>query len=178
MTEKYHFVNYRTILTSQIRFAALMSIFAMVMGLFYREFSRPFFEGIALEDRFLYSHFMELVHGHTFLLGAAIPLGMALMTYLVKDHLAEKDFRSMRVRFIAYIFSSSAALLLMIYKGVSFIMGAGQPLDVIDASLFFGNPLLRGIMFGLSHVVLFWALGEYMFRVFRAAKGKPVKAKA
>jgi len=106
MTEKHGFVNYKTVLSSQIRFASLMSILAMVTGLFYREFSRPFFSGIGLEEKWLYSHYMELVHGHTFLLGAAIPISMAVMTYLVKDQLTEKIYKSMLIRFKAYMISS------------------------------------------------------------------------
>lgn len=153
----------------QIRYAAIMSILALVMGLVYREISRPFYKGLTLEQESLYGHNMSLVHGHTFLLGAVIPLAMAVLAFLVMPYLNEKRLKNMLMRFKAYIIASAAALLLMIYKGLVFIMGAGQPLDVIDASLFFGSPILRGILFGLSHVVIFWAVGEIMAGIFIAA---------
>ncbi len=158
------------IFKSQVRYAAVMTIIAFVMGLIYREFSRPFFRALLLEERLRYGHFMELVHGHTFLLGAAIPLLMAVLTYLTAAQLQEKDLAQMQVRFKAYIGASAAALVLMVYKGMAFIVGAGQPLDTIDAGLFFGSHLLRGILFGAAHLTLFWAAGEYLFRFFRATR--------
>lgn len=59
----------------QIRYATVMGILALLLGLVYREFARPFFGGLGLEDQRRYGHFMSLVHGHTFLLGVVIPAG-------------------------------------------------------------------------------------------------------
>lgn len=160
----------RRILKAQIRYAAAMTIIAFVMGLFYREFSRPFFRGVLLEEQLRYGHFMELLHGHTFLLGAAIPLVMAVLTYLTAAQLTEKDLTAMHVRFKAYIGASAVALVLMLYKGIAFVVGVGQPIDAIDAGLFFGSRLLRGLLFGSAHITLFWAAGEYLFRFFRASR--------
>jgi hypothetical protein len=158
--------------TAQIRYAAVMSIVALVMGLVYREISRPFYNGITLEQQQLYGHDMSLVHGHTFLLGAVFPLVMALLTLLALPNLTEKRLKNMNIRFSAYTAASIAALLLMTYKGLAFIIGAGQPLGVIDASLFFGSPILRGILFGASHIIIFWAVGEYMAGILIAMKAK------
>ena len=72
--------------------------------------------------------------------------------------------------------AASVALALMVYKGLAFIISAGQPLEAIDAGLFFGSGLLRGILFGLSHVVIFWAVGEYAVGAIRAAGASPQKA--
>lgn len=160
----------RRILRDQIRYAAAMTIISLLMGLFYREFSRPFFRGTLLEEQLRYGHFMELLHGHTFLLGAAIPLLMAVLTYMTVAQLTEKDFTAMHVRFKAYIGASAVALALMLYKGIAFVVGVGQPLDAIDASLFFSSRLLRGLLFGGAHITLFWAVGEYLFRFFRASR--------
>lgn len=161
---------YQRIIRLQVRYAALMSIVALVMGLFYREFSRPFFEGLGLEQQMLYGHWMELVHGHTFLLGTAFPIVMALLMSLVRGQLKIKILLKLSLRFKGYIWASAAALILMVYKGVAFIVGAGQPLGAIDESLFFGSPILRGILFGATHVALFWSVGEYMYVLFRAGK--------
>jgi hypothetical protein len=164
---------HQQIIRRQVRYAALMSVVALVMGLFYREFSRPFFKDLGLEQQMLYGHFFELVHGHTFLLGAAIPITMALMLFLVRGELVDINaLLRLSVRFNAYIWASAAALVLMLYKGIAFVVGAGQSLDAIDASLFFGSRILRGVLFGAAHIALFWALGEYMYRLFRASKRK------
>lgn len=156
--------------SKQITFAAVMSILALVMGLVYREAARPFFGGLTLDQQELYGRMMSLVHGHTFLLGAAIPAVMAVFTLLVLPNLSEKRLNNMNLRFTAYMIASSVALLLMVYKGMAFIVMAGQPLDVINNSLFFGNAIFRGILFGAAHITLFWALGEYMAGVLIAVR--------
>jgi len=156
----------------QIRFAAVMSVLALIMGLVYREVSRPFFADLSLEQQILYGHDMSLVHGHTFLLGAIIPIVMAMLALLVMPNLPDKRLQNMNIRFSAYMIAASVALALMLYKGLAFIFGAGLPLETIDASLFWGNSILRSTLFGLSHVTIFWAVGEYMAGIFRAAGGK------
>ncbi len=154
----------------QIRYATVMGVLALLMGLVYREFARPFFGGLGLEEQWRYGHFMSLVHGHTFLLGVVIPAVLALLTMLVLAQLTEKDRQAMTLRFKVYVAASAVALLLMVYKGLAFIVGAGQPLDALDAALFGGSRWLRGILFGGSHIALFWAVGEYTARFFRATR--------
>jgi hypothetical protein len=146
----------------QIIFAAIMSVLALIMGLVYREVSRVFFEKLTMEQQLVYGHDMSLVHGHTFLLGAVIPLVLAGFTLIVLPMLTEKRLKNMNIRFTAYMVAASVALALMVYKGLAFIMGAGLPLETIDAGLFWGDRVLRGILFGLSHVTIFWSVGEMM----------------
>ena len=166
----------RKLFSAQIRFAGIMSILALLMALVYREISRGFFEGLSYEQQLVYGHNMSLVHGHTFLLGAVIPLLLAVMTLLTLPNLPEKRLKNMNLRFTAYMIAAGVALALMVYKGLAFIIGAGQPLEVIDASLFFGSGLLRAILFGLSHVTIFWAVGEYAVGAIRAAGAGSQKA--
>jgi len=166
----------RKLFAAQIRFAGIMSVVALIMGLVYREISRGFFDGLSYEQQLLYGHNMSLVHGHTFLLGAVIPMVLAVLTLLTLPNLPEKRLKNMNVRFTAYIIAASVALALMVYKGLAFIIGAGQPLEAIDAGLFFGSGLLRGILFGLSHVAIFWAVGEYAAGAIRAAGANSQKA--
>jgi hypothetical protein len=155
--------------SAQIRYAAIMSILALVMGLVYREVSRPFFKALSPDQQLLYGHNMSLVHGHTFLLGAVIPITLALLTLLTFHNLDEKRLKNMNIRFNAYIVASLVALALMVYKGLAFIFAAGLPLATIDTGLFFGSPVLRGILFGASHLAIFWAIGEYMAGILRAS---------
>jgi nitric oxide reductase large subunit len=154
----------------QIRFAGVMSILALVLGLVYREVSRGFLKSLSYEQELLYGHNMSLVHGHTFLLGAVIPIVLALLTLLVLPNLPEKRLKNLNIRFDVYMAAASVALALMIYKGLAFIAGAGQPLEVIDASLFWGNRILRGILFGVSHATIFWAVGESLAGIMIASK--------
>lgn len=156
----------------QIIFASVMSVLALLMGLVYREVSRVFFAKLTLEQQLVYGHDMSLVHGHTFLLGAVIPLVLAGFTLIVLPALTEKRLKNINIRFNAYMVAASVALALMVYKGLAFIMGAGLPLETIDAGLFWGNRILRGILFGLSHVTIFWSVGEMMVGLALATRVK------
>jgi hypothetical protein len=118
---------------------------------------------------------MSLIHGHTFLLGVAIPLVLACFTLIVLPGLTEKRLKNMNIRFTAYMFAASVALALMVYKGLAFIMGAGLPLETIDTGLFWGNRVFRGILFGLSHVTIFWSVGEIMMGLALSTKVKNTK---
>lgn len=161
----------KQLFANQIRFAAIMSILALLMGLIFREVSR-LMSGLTFEQQLSYGHNMSLVHGHTFLLGTAIPLAMAVFILLTLPNLTEKRLKNFNMRFKAYMIAACVALALMAYKGLAFIIGAGQPMETLDASLFFGSPLLRGILFGLSHVVIFWAVGEIMAGIMLATRAK------
>jgi hypothetical protein len=159
------------VLKLQIRYSSLMLILSLIMGLIYREFSRPFFEGLPLVDQLHYGHAMSIAHGHTFLLGAAIPLGMALMTFLLHAELSEAaTLTRLRRLFIAYIVSASANVALIVYQGLSFIAGAGQPLDAIDAGLFFGSVMVRSSLYAIFHITFAVAVIWYAVIIFRAAK--------
>jgi len=146
----------------QIVFSTIMIVVALIMGLVFREVSRLFFQNLTLEQQLIYGHDMGLVHGHTFLLGVVIPLVLASFTLIVLPDLTEKRLQNMNIRFSVYMIAATVALALMVYKGLAFIMGAGLPLETIDAGLFWGNRILRGVLFGLSHVTIFWSVGEIM----------------
>jgi hypothetical protein len=160
------------IFQKQIIFSAVMAVLALVMGLVYREVSRVYFQNLTMEQQLVYGHDMSLVHGHTFLLGVVIPFVLAGFTLIVLPNLTEKRLKNMNVRFTAYMVAASVALALMVYKGLAFIMGAGLPLETIDAGLFWGNRVLRGILFGASHVTIFWAVGEMMTGIALATRVK------
>lgn len=172
--EKYP-VLAQKLFRKQIIFAAIMSVTALLMGLTYREVSRVFFKKLTMEQQLVYGHDMSLVHGHTFLLGVVIPLVLAGFTLIVLSGLTEKRLKNMNVRFTAYMVAASVALALMLYKGLAFVMGAGLPLETIDAGLFWGNRVLRGILFGLSHITIFWAVGEIMTGIALSTRTKKEK---
>ena len=156
-----------------VRYAGVMIGVALLMGLIFREVSRPFFKGVSLEDQLLYGHAMSTVHGHTFLLGAAIPLGLAVMTYLARQTLTPKAIRQLRTLQAIYIGSSVAAVALMLYKGLAFIVSTGLGLEAIDDGLFFGSVALRSSLFGVVHTSLAVSLVWYIVKVNRALRTLP-----
>jgi hypothetical protein len=158
------------LLALQIRYAIVMSIVSLLLGLTYREFSRPFFEGLRLEEQLLYGHAMSIVHGHTFLLGAAIPGVLVTFTYVLAAVLDRALIERLRKLFIAYLVSASANVALMAYQGLSFIAGAGRDLDAIDAGLFFSSIALRSSLYAIVHITFAVTLTWYGVLLYKRAK--------
>jgi hypothetical protein len=158
------------LLALQIRYAIVMSMVSLLLGLTYREFARPFFEGLRLEEQLLYGHAMSLVHGHTFLLGTAIPGVLVIFTYVLAAMLDHALIKRLRQLFIAYLISASANVVLMAYQGLSFIAGAGRDLDAIDAGLFFGSVALRASLYAIVHITFAVTLAWYGLLLYKRVK--------
>ncbi len=158
------------LLPLQVRYALVMSMLSLLMGLTYREFSRPFFRDLSLDAQLLYSHAMRIVHGHTFFLGFVTPVAMATLAYILLPQLDRATVDRLRKLFIAYLVSASANVALMLYKGLSFIAGAGQDLDAIDARLFFGSVGLRSSLYAIVHITFAVALTWYGIVLYKRAK--------
>ncbi len=159
------------VLKPQIRYSCVMLILSLIMGLVYREFSRPFFKGLTLAAQLEYGHAMSIAHGHTFLLGTAIPLGMAFMAYILKSYLDQTaTLTRLRRLFSVYIISASANVALIVYRGLSFIAGAGKPLDTIDANLFFGSVMIRSSLYSIVHITYAVVVIWYAVIMAKAAK--------
>src|SRR6056297_2203046 len=73
------------VLFPQVKFAMWGLIFMLIMGVFYREFSRPFFGDLSLEDQIFSGYMLSLAHGHSFALFFLIPIGFAFFTFLIAD---------------------------------------------------------------------------------------------
>lgn len=155
------------VITQEARYAIVMLITSLLVGLVYREFSRPFFKGLTLEEQWRYGHPMSLAHGHTFFLGTAIPVVLIVLTYLYRSALGKDRIARLRRLFIAYRIAATTSVALIIYQGLSFIAGAGRPLDEIDAGLFFGSVALRSSLYAIAHITLAVAVIWYGVTLYR-----------
>jgi hypothetical protein len=161
-------VTTNNVIVQQARYAIVMLITSLLVGLVYREFSRPFFEGLNLEEQWRYGHPMSMAHGHTFFLGAAIPVILIVLTHLYRSSLGKDRITRLQRLFIAYRIAATTSVILIIYQGLSFIVGAGRTLDEINAGLFLGSVALRSSLYAIAHITLAVAVIWYGIIIYKA----------
>jgi len=140
------------------RYAVVMLIASLITGVLSRELSRPLFRDMPLSAQWVAGHYLNQLHGHVLTIGFVLPLGLALMTYVLRPSLIRSDVKQLRTVFSVIVVSSLATLLLLLYKGVATAMMMGKEptlsLDQIDQQLFYGNAALRTALHTLAHTAL------------------------
>lgn len=164
----------KSLLVRIIRFAIIMLIVALIVGLFYREYSRKFLFKYPINTQTSVGFHLSLAHGHTVLLGTIIPFFLAFLIFMLKGFdQANEMFMTLKKVFGFYILGSVASLFLLYYKGSAIIYlfqkSPELSLKAIDNSLFFGNELLRLLLYSLSHTIfgvsLVYFLGVVLSRL-------------
>ena len=158
------------------RFAIIMVIVGLVLGVYGREVTRPLAKVMGLDQRVWIQNFIMLTHGHAILHGAVIPMMLAAATYIFRADLEkdEKAFRALNKAFILYMVGSVLMLALSVYKGSAYVLTiAANPtmtLEMVDEALFGGSIALRSILFTIIHPLYAAGLIWYLLRVRKAVR--------
>lgn len=151
---------YRPVYRLYLRFSIVMMIAALLMGILFQESSKKApISGALPPGPHLESIFsLALVHGHTFIIGALVPLAITWMLYLGLqlgyNPLSEK---SLRWGSRLYLPGAVMAVVLMLYKGYHYLLGvrAGElDFQVLNETFFFGSHALRAASYGLTHTAM------------------------
>ena len=131
-----------------------MLIVALVIGVVYREVSKAYLSDKEFEQQIMYSYFLSLCHGHTFMVGVLIPTAILVVVYVIESkNLGIINYSSLGKAFMLYIVSGIGIVLLLLYKGVS-ITTSDASLTQAYNSLYGGNLALRESVYGLIHLLL------------------------
>lgn len=159
--------HYRPIYRTYIRFALVMMVIALLLGIAFQEsakkapISAALPAGIHLESTIN----LALVHGHAFLIGVLIPLAVTWISYLgLSLGFAPLSEKSLNWATRLYLPGSAVAVLLMLYKGYHILLGVRRgdiDLSHLDSTLFLGSHALRAAAYGLTHTAM--ALGLFIF---------------
>jgi len=163
--------EWKSLLVRIIRFAIIMLIVVLIVGLFYREYSRKFLFKYPMTTQTSVGHHLSLAHGHTALLGTIIPFFLAFLIFIIKGSDRDNEiFRTLKKVFGFYIIGALASLFLLYYKGSAIIYlfqrSPELSLEAIDKTLFFGNELLRLLLYFLSHTIFGVSLVYFLGMVF------------
>ncbi len=149
-----------------IGYAMIMSIVALAVGVFYREYTKYTLSGFSLDKQILVSYYLSLCHGHFILLGMVIPVILMASTYIL---LGGKSDSILFKALIVYLIGATGASALLLYKGAAiiyyYISNPALGLTGADQLLFMGSKALRESLYGVFHLLLGVGLVVYATRV-------------
>ena len=158
----------------QIKFAIICLFISGLAGVFFREFPRPFLEGLSAFDAMHSTLALSQTHGHLLNIGFIVPLGLALITFFVKDKLDEKDMKKLNLWFTIYMIAGIGTFLLLLYKGIHFVVYSSSQFNLlymeIDALLYGGSAMLRAMSNAIFHASLGGSLILYSIPILKSLK--------
>jgi hypothetical protein len=172
-------VHYRAFYFFVARFSILMLILGLLVGIVYQESSRKAPISAMLPPGMHLESVIDLAlsHGHIFLIGALIPLGLSWLLYMGLQLGANPiSAKSLKVGSWMYFPGAVGAIALMIYKGYHFLLGVrGGNTDFValQASFFAGNHALRAASYGTIHTVMAIGLLVIVIPIWKSLKTAP-----
>ncbi len=165
--------SYRSALRVLIRYAIIMAIFGLLIGVSYQESSKK----LTLDDTPAGFHLeavihLALVHGHVFMLGVLMPLAMAGALMLARRAGgSEVSGRGLAWLVRGYLPLAAASLALQLYKGYHILLMARageRDLAVIDHAFMGGSHVLRYGIYGVVHTGMAVGLGVFLVLLWRS----------
>ena len=169
--------HYRTFYRRFIRMALLMLVFGGLAGILFQEMTHSLkYADLPPGRRLEAVYHLALLHGHSFLIGAVMPLCW-VATLHVGLALGARPVTPRALAWVTwtYIPGALSVVALIGYKGVHYVLQvrAGvTDFDVIHQGLFGGVRLLRGIVYGLSHTVATVGLAVFAWVVWRSLSAR------
>ncbi|MBU0629749.1 MAG: hypothetical protein KKC80_02380 [Candidatus Margulisbacteria bacterium] len=115
---------------------------------------------------------LRTAYGLLFVLGGIIPSMLAFFVRTCRKELVDREVGSLRRGFYLYAGGGLAAAALLLYKGISYVVFFGSdpvfPMEGFNDRLFWGNPFLGGLLFGLADLCLAAGLIWCLMIILRA----------
>lgn len=162
------------LLFPELLYATVMMFLTLAVGVFFREFTRFVLGDLNLEAQVSAGYYISQAHGHSFSIGFLIPLGFALMTFMLAEHLNPATVRKLRTLFRVYMVAGALTIALLFYKGIAFAWQLGQTptlsWDVIDESLYWGSVMVRSLVYSVAHIGFGVTIGWYLVVLMKRAR--------
>jgi hypothetical protein len=156
---------YRRFYRTHLRYALIMLLFGLLLGIAFQESTRKMPITAALPAGMHLESILPLalVHGHTFLIGVLLPLA-AIWSLHIGLVLGEAPLSAWSLKWATrlYIPGSAVSILLMLLKGYHLVLGVRHgilDLGLLNHTFLFGNHGLRAALYGASHGAMALGLG-------------------
>ncbi|QEE14519.1 DUF2871 family protein [Promethearchaeum syntrophicum] len=158
----------------QIKFAIICIFFSGLAGVFFREFGRAFSSGLSSLEAMHATLALSQTHGHLLNIGFLVPLGLALITFFVKDKLDEKDMKKLNLWFTISMIAGIGTILLLFYKGIHFVVYSSSQFDFsiteIDDLLYGGSKMIRAMLNAIFHTSYGGSILLYTIPILKSLK--------
>ena len=167
--------HYREATRTLLRYAALMTIVALLSGVLFQESSKKLDWAEAGTGRRLVAILsLALVHGHVFMTGVLIPIAMAGALFLARKAggavLSPRPLRWLTRGYLPFV---AVTMGLMLYKGYHVLLAVrhgARDLDAVDASYFGGLTWLRHGVYAVAHIGMAVSLGVFVIALWRSLR--------
>jgi hypothetical protein len=166
---------YRDATKTILRYAAVMTIVALLSGVLFQESSKKLdYAAIAPGARLEAVLSLALVHGHIFLTAVLIPIAMASALFLAR-RIGGAELTPTPLKWLTrgYLPFVTLTVVLMLYKGYHTLLSVrsgARDFDAIDASYFGGFVWLRHGVYGVTHIAMAVSLGVFVVALWRSVK--------
>jgi hypothetical protein len=169
--------SYRRAVRVLIRYAIVMAIIGLLIGISYQESSKK----LTHEDAPAGFHLeavihLALVHGHVFVVGVLMPLAMAGALVLARRvGGGEVSGRGLAWLLRGFLPLAAASLALQLYKGYHILLMARageRDLAVIDHAFMGGSHVVRYGVYAVVHTGMGVALGVFLVLLWRSLRSR------
>jgi hypothetical protein len=170
--------HYQTTFRTVLRFAVVFIILGLLTGVLYQESSKKLPEGsLPFELVFQGNYSLSLIHGHTFLIGVLIPVGVAFMLTLgLVLGAVPIGPKALKWGYGLYLPNAAVAVGLLIYKAyhtqISVRLGQTD-LQAVNHAMFGGIEAIRHAAYGLSHTLMAVGLITLAVALWKSLSKKP-----
>ncbi|HZU52951.1 MAG TPA: hypothetical protein VFF77_03590 [Holophagaceae bacterium] len=152
--------HYRALYRTWLRFAIVMMIFGLLIGLSFEESAKraPVSDLLPAGKHLEAILPLALVHGHAFLLGAVLPMMMVFMLHLgLTLGFRPLGAKTLKTATWLYLPGSALSVALLLYKGYHWILGVRfghTDFAAWNGAFFAGNHALRAASYGIAHTAM------------------------
>jgi len=166
-------VSYSKTLKILIRYAVVMAVFGLLIGVSYQESAHKLTHAAAPDGLRLQATLpLALVHGHVLTMGVLLPLALAgALVLALKAGGSAVGSRMLAVLTRGFLPFVAASIALQLFKGYFILLSVrnGQlDMGAVDAAFMAGSSSLRYVVYALVHSGMGISLGIFLVGLWRS----------
>ncbi len=168
--------HYRKLYRTWLRYAIVMVLFGLLVGLAFEESAKRAPVSAALPAG---AHLeailpLALAHGHAILLGTVLPLVLVFMLHLgLTLGFEPLGPKTLKTATWLYLPGSAVSVALLLYKGYHWVLGVRfghTDFAAWNAAFFGGNEGLRAAIYGLAHTAMSVGIAVLVIAFWRSMR--------
>lgn len=171
--------HYRRAARTLLRFACVMTVVGLLSGVLFQESSKkllPWEVDAGLHTKATLR--LALLHGHVIVSAVLIPIacaaGLLIARRIGGAELGSKPLAWLTRGYLPFVCITLTLMLVKSYHVLLAFRGGQTDLEAIDAQFFFGQVMLRHVVYGVSHVGMAVGLSVFAIALWRSLRSSAV----
>jgi hypothetical protein len=157
-----------------LRYGMVMTVLGLLSGILFQESAKKLsYEDVGAGLRLEAVLHLALVHGHLFVTGVLMPLGMGGALVLAR-RVGGVEMSAKSLRWLdGYLLFTAVTVALMLYKGYHVLLSVrwgATDLGEVDAAFFGGQVWVRHVVYGIAHAGMGISLGIFAIGLWRSLR--------